>query len=237
MKNTPLKLLTIALSGALAAGVTLAQTPASPSPAPASKSGTTTTPPMDKAATPSGSMDKSAGSMNKSATPSAAMDKSSTSSSGSMNKSGAGSTGASLSAQDKKFVNTAAEAGAAEVAMGKLASERANSADVKSFGSRMVQDHQKAGDKLKSIASSKGATPPDKLSSKDQSELDKLGKLQGAAFDKEYVKVQTAAHKDAVSLFGSESKNGKDAELKDFASTTLPTLQDHLKMVQQLSGK
>ena len=152
-----------------------------------------------------------------------------------MNKSGNSTTRAAMSAQDKKFVNNAAEAGAAEVAMGKLASERASSADVKSFASRMVQDHEKAGDKLKSIASSKGATPPDKLSKKDQSELDKLGKLQGAAFDKEYVKVQLAAHKDAVSLFGSESKSGKDTELKDFASTTLPTLQDHLKMVQQLS--
>ena len=214
MKNIPLNLLTIAVSGALAAGVTLAQTPAAPSPAPANKSAT----PMDKSATPSAPMDKSN-------TPSAAP----------MNKSATGAMGAALTGQDRKFVNTAGEAGAAEVAMGKLASDRASSAEVKSFATRMVQDHQKAGEQLKSISSAKGATPPGQLSKKDQSELDKLGKLQGAAFDKEYVKVQLAAHKDAVALFGSESKSGKDAELKQFASNTLPTLQDHLKMVQQLS--
>jgi putative membrane protein len=145
------------------------------------------------------------------------------------------SANSTLSTQDRKFVNTAGEAGAAEVAMGQLAESRSSSADVKGFAARMVSDHQKAGDELKAIASAKGAPPPSALSKKDQSELDKLSKLQGSDFDKEYVKTQLSAHKSAVSLFGSESKSGKDAQLKQFASTTLPTLQDHLQMVQQLS--
>jgi putative membrane protein len=141
----------------------------------------------------------------------------------------------SLSAQDRKFVDTAAEAGAAEVAKGQLAESHSSSADVKGLAARMVSDHQKAGDELKSIAQIKGATPPAQLSKKDQADLDKLSKLRGADFDKAYIKSQLAAHKSAVSLFGSESKTGKDPELKQFASTTLPTLEDHLQMVQQLS--
>ena len=140
-----------------------------------------------------------------------------------------------LSAQDRKFVNTAAGAGAAEVAMGQLAEDHAGSADVKGFAARMVSDHQKAADELKSIAGAKGVTPPEQLSKKDQTDLDKLSKLHGGDFDKAYVKSQLSAHKDAVALFGSESKSGKDADLKQFASSTLPTLQDHLQMVQQLS--
>jgi putative membrane protein len=153
-------------------------------------------------------------------------------------KSVAGSmSAAGLNGQDRKFVNNAAEAGAAEIAMGKLASDHASSADVKSFAARMVADHQKAGDQLKLVASAKGVTPPDRLSKKDQSELDKLGRLKGVDFDKEYVKVQLAAHKDAVALFGSESKTGADADLKQFASATLPTLQDHLQLAQQLSAR
>jgi putative membrane protein len=111
---------------------------------------------------------------------------------------------AGLNGQDRKFVTSAAEAGAAEVAMGKLASDHASSTDVKSFAARMVTDHEKAGDQLKSIASAKDVTPPDRPSKKDQSELDKLSRLKGVDFDKEYVKVQLAAHKDAVALFGSE---------------------------------
>jgi putative membrane protein len=65
-----------------------------------------------------------------------------------------------LSAQDRKFVDAAAEAGAAEVAMGQLAESHSGSADVKGLAARMVSDHQKAGDELKSIAQAKGASPP-----------------------------------------------------------------------------
>jgi putative membrane protein len=140
-----------------------------------------------------------------------------------------------ISSHDRRFVTTAAEAGAAEVAMAELAKDHAASAAVKDFAARMVSDHEKAGDELKAIATSKGLEPSAQLSKKDQAGVDRLSKLQGPAFDKAYVNGQLAAHKDAVALFGSESKTGKDTDLKQFAASTLPTLQDHLQMVQQLA--
>ncbi len=146
-----------------------------------------------------------------------------------------GGNAAELAAQDRHFVTTAAEAGAAEVAMGKLAAERASSAEVKAFASHMVTDHTKAGDELKKVAGAKGAQLTEQPSAKDQRELDKLSKLQGADFDREYVKVQLAAHKDAVLLFKKEASAGRDSDLKQLASSTLPTLQEHLQRVQQLS--
>ena len=136
---------------------------------------------------------------------------------------------------DRSFADTAAQAGNAEVEMAKLAQEHAASADVKAFADRMVADHTKANQQLTSIATAQGITLPTKLSGKDQRELTKLGKLDGAAFDKEYVKSQVDAHKEAVKLFTKESKSGKDDELKNFAGTTLPTLEDHLSMVTTLS--
>ena len=143
--------------------------------------------------------------------------------------------GETLAHADRAFVQTAAEAGAAEVAMAKVAQQRAGSADVKSFADRMVTDHEKASAELASIAASKNLTVNDKLSSRDARELGKLQKLDGTSFDREYVKVQLGAHKDAVKLFSREADRGKDADLKNFATTTLPTLQDHLAMVTTLS--
>lgn len=140
-----------------------------------------------------------------------------------------------LSMQDRKFVETAGEAGAAEVEMAKVAMERADSSDVKSFASRMMSDHEKAGDDLEKIASSKGVNIDDHMSAKDRAELDRLHKLQGASFDREYVKSQLAAHKAAVALFDKQSKSGNDSELKQFAASTLLTLHDHLQLVQQLA--
>jgi putative membrane protein len=61
----------------------------------------------------------------------------------------------SLSVKDKTFMKKAAKGGMMEVAMGNLAEQNGQSDDVKSFGKRMVTDHSKANDELKSIAAQK----------------------------------------------------------------------------------
>ena len=140
-----------------------------------------------------------------------------------------------LNAYDRNFAKTAADAGNAEVTMGQLAKNRARSPDVRAFATRMVDDHQKAGQELHDLAARKSITLPSQLSTKDRSELDKLSRLQGEAFDAEYVKAQLLAHQEAVALFTAETQNGNDADLKQFASSTRPTLEEHLRMVQQLA--
>ena len=142
-----------------------------------------------------------------------------------------GSSASQVSATDRKFMNTAADAGMTEVEAGKLAQSKATNADVKSFGSRMVDDHSKANDKLKSIASAKNVTLPSAPGKAHQAALDKLGRSKD--FDKDFSAMMVKDHKEAVSLFQKESKS-KDAELAGFASSTLPTLQEHLKMAEEL---
>jgi putative membrane protein len=66
-----------------------------------------------------------------------------------------GGGGGSAGGADVKFVNMAARDGEAEVILGKLAAEKASSEDVKKFGQQMVDDHTKANEELKSIATSK----------------------------------------------------------------------------------
>jgi formate dehydrogenase assembly factor FdhD len=51
------------------------------------------------------------------------------------------------------------------------------------------------------------------------------------------MKMMVSDHKKDVAEFKKESKSGKDTDVKSFASTTLPTLQDHLKMAQDAAAK
>jgi putative membrane protein len=142
-----------------------------------------------------------------------------------------------MSAADKKFMMNAAMGGMEEVEMGKLAASNATNADVKAFGQRMVDDHTKANDQLKQLAQTKGVTLPTDMSKAQHADMTKLGKMTGDAFDHAYVKMMVKDHKKDVADFSKESKSGKDSDLKSWAGTTLPTLQDHLKMVQDMSGK
>ncbi|HEX4782437.1 MAG TPA: DUF4142 domain-containing protein [Usitatibacter sp.] len=137
---------------------------------------------------------------------------------------------ANVPAADKKFMEDAAVDGMTEVEAGKIAQGRASNADVKQFASRMVEDHTKAGDKLKSIASSKGVALPSGPDKKHQADLDKLSKSQN--FDRDYMDAMVKDHKKAVGDFEKQSKSAKDPDVKNFASSTLPTLQEHLKMAE-----
>ncbi len=162
------------------------------------------------------------------------------STSGSMSKMSTKTTTTSsskLSSSDTKFVKEAAIGGMEEVQLGQLAAQKASDPDVKSFGQKMVDDHSKANDQLKQLASQKGVTVASALPASKQKDVDQLSKLSGTAFDKKYVSMMVKDHKEDVAEFKKESTKAKDADVKSWASTTLPTLQDHLTMVEGISAK
>ena len=133
---------------------------------------------------------------------------------------------------DQTFVVNVAKDGMAEVELGKLATEKASRDDVKKFGQRMADDHSKANDELKSLAQTKGITLPSAVDAKDKAEHDRLAKLSGAPFDRAYMQHMVAGHRKAAAAFRTESKTGKDSDVKAWAAKTLPTIEEHLKMAQ-----
>jgi putative membrane protein len=143
---------------------------------------------------------------------------------------------AGISHKDRQFIVKAGQAGAAEIAAGQLAVSKSSNPDVKQFGQHMVQDHTKAGDELKQIAQSKSLAVPSDPDWSHRHLAAKLEKANASDFDKLYIKeAGVKDHKDAVKLFTDESKNGTDPELRAFAERTLPTIQDHYRMAQDLA--
>ena len=138
---------------------------------------------------------------------------------------------------DHAFVKEAAIGGMAEVDLGQLAASKAESPDVKQFGQRMVDDHSKANTELKSWASQKKVTLPTELDAKHKAEHARLEKLSGAAFDRAYMQSMVADHNKDVAAFMRESKAAKDPDLKAWAASTLPTLQEHQKMAKEINAK
>ena len=135
---------------------------------------------------------------------------------------------------DTQFAKKAAQGGMAEVKLGQLAQEKGTSDTVKKFGQRMVEDHTKAGDELKRAAAQDNITLPDTISAKDKGTYDELSKLSGAAFDRAYARDMVKDHEEDIADFNKEANGGKNAAIKDFATQTLPTLQDHLKEAKEM---
>ena len=131
----------------------------------------------------------------------------------------------SLSAKDRTFIHKAAKGGMMEVAMGNLAAQNGQSDDVKSFGKRMVTDHSKANEELKSIAAKKGV----KLPSKEPS-----GKWSS---DKAYMDMMVKDHEKDLAEFQDEANNGSDPDVKKFAEDTAKVVQEHLDLAKQTQSK
>lgn len=133
--------------------------------------------------------------------------------------------GSSLSEKDKTFMKKAAKGGMMEVAMGQVAEQKAQSEDVKSFGKRMVTDHGKANDELKSIASKKGFQLPSKEHS-----------IKWTS-DKAYIDAMVKDHEKDLAEFKEEANSGSDPDVKKFADDTAKMVQEHLDLAKETQGK
>jgi len=138
---------------------------------------------------------------------------------------------------DRTFIMEAAAGGMAEVQMGKLATEKASSEDVKRFGRMMVDDHTKANNELMKIAKDKQLMPPHALKPQAQETYDKLSKLSGEQFDRQYMQEMVEDHAKDVAEFKKASQSASDPDVKEFAASTLPTLQKHLDDAKDIHGK
>lgn len=137
---------------------------------------------------------------------------------------------------DQQFVERASAAGLAEVDLAKLALKHATSEDVKSFARHMIDDHSKANKELDRIADTKNLARATTMNKKHRALAEKLSGLTGADFDREYMKHMVSDHKEAVALFERAARDGQDPAIKEFASKTLPTLREHLKMARKIAG-
>jgi putative membrane protein len=130
-----------------------------------------------------------------------------------------------LSAKDKAFMKKAAKGGMMEVAMGRMAEQNAQSEDVKSFGKRMVTDHGKANDELKSVAAKKNVQLPSKEPTEKWTS------------DKAYMNAMVRDHEKDLAEFKAEANDGSDPDVKKFAEDTSKVIQEHLDLAKETHGK
>jgi putative membrane protein len=136
---------------------------------------------------------------------------------------------------DKAFAEKASMGSQMEIEAGKIALQKSSDEKVKAFAQQLINDHSKASDDLKSAAAEEGITLPSQLDAKHQGMLDKLNGLSGAQFDAAFKAQMIEDHKKDIAMFEKEAASGQSAVDK-FASATLPTLKQHLKMAEELPG-
>lgn len=119
-----------------------------------------------------------------------------------------------VSRADRDFVNDLTITNMAEIELGRMAAERAANAEVKRFGQMMVDDHTAAGNKLKPIATEHSIPMPADLDDEHRDLRERLSKLQGAEFDRAYMKAMVDGHEEVLGKLESRIDKERLAEYK-----------------------
>jgi putative membrane protein len=140
-----------------------------------------------------------------------------------------------IAPKTEDFIKEAAMSDMLEIEAAKIAQQKGNATE-KTFAAQMITDHTKTSSELKGMASGEmKAALPTSLDDSSQTQLAKLRDAKPKDFAAEYDPMQVSAHKDATSLFERYAKGGDDPKLKDWAGKTLPALQHHLEMAQDMN--
>ncbi len=142
-----------------------------------------------------------------------------------------------ISDQDKQFAEAALDADLMELKLSEMAVNKGFSPEVKELAQHMIEDHKKADALLKEMAVAKSIPMSTKLDDAQQKEYDKLSDKAGEDFDKSYTDYMVSHHKKTIDLYEKETKKGENTELRAFATNTLPTLNHHRNLSQDLCSK
>ena len=142
-----------------------------------------------------------------------------------------GASQAKLNQADERMMKQFAQSHLSEIALGKLAQEKAQSNEVKSFAKKMLDDQTKAHEELKQLAQSKGVVLPVEADRQQQSVEKKLAALSAEKFDRQYMQHEsTRALKDTHRLLERIGSKAEDADLKSYAIKTISTVESHQQL-------
>ena len=136
---------------------------------------------------------------------------------------------------DDSFLIKTAACEHACIEIAKMGEKKATNAKVKDFATRMAKDHKLAYDRMGEVAKNRKVAIVAGFEKDTKAEVERLDKLSGAEFDREFLKWVITSHKDSIARFEAQSNNGKEEEIRKFAKDTLPGLRAYLKEAEELS--
>jgi putative membrane protein len=138
---------------------------------------------------------------------------------------------------DREFVEDMIAGGNAEVELGRLVEDKSKNREVRQFAAMLVEDHTKAGTDLKQVATTANIEPmPADAGARDEHNdlMERLGKLSGEEFDREYIKAMVDKHEKTVDTVEEKADGPSNDHVKQWAAKTLPTLKKHLEQAKQI---
>jgi putative membrane protein len=139
--------------------------------------------------------------------------------------------------QDRLFVYEVTSSQKAEIALGRVATERAESEKTKEFGARMIADHQRAEQEVAQLALEAAVQPLERMPAVHADKAQHIAQLTGKDFDRTYITYMLKDHIKDITEFERASKELTNPQIREWAAATLPVLKAHLKMAKNVADE
>ncbi len=142
-------------------------------------------------------------------------------------------------ANAQQYVALASGGDMFEIQSARIALQKGESAEVRGLAQMILADHQRSSTELGEAGAQAQppVTPAPVLSPSQQSSLEALQRAQGAAFDREYLRQQVAAHQEALDMAAAYARGGDSGPLRRHAASTIAAVQTHLSRARRLEGE
>lgn len=137
-------------------------------------------------------------------------------------------------ADTRDFLTKAMQGDNSETRLGEFAAKQGRGRDVRAFGMMLARDHRQAKREALAVARRHGVAGTDEMADEARAEYAKLGRLRGAAFDREFARYMVEDHRKDIADFQTEAASRDPADVRRLARTTIPTLRQHLATAQHL---
>jgi putative membrane protein len=139
-------------------------------------------------------------------------------------------------AQDEDpFMSQAAQDGMAKIQWAYLALQNSQNEQVKLYAQQILSDYANSQNDLIFIANQHAVILPQELAPKDRDTFEALSQLQGAAFDKAYMKAMLTGRQAELSKFKQDAAKAGTPGIAEWANQTLPALQNDLKEAKKIA--
>jgi len=138
---------------------------------------------------------------------------------------------------DDQFLKDQVAGNQDEIEVAKLAKNKSTDKEIKSIAQYLVEEHSKALDKLRKMASAKNLTVVSAASDEAKSTISSLESKKANEFDKAWCEKLIDKHKSTISKYESAATSVSNNDLKSFINETLPKLRMHLDKLMAYHGK
>ena len=134
------------------------------------------------------------------------------------------------------FLDQAAGGQQSEIELGQLAVQKAANEQVKQFGARMVQDHQKAQQEIRQLATKEGVSLRMQSNEQQQRQKAQLSQLSGKEFDRAYIMFMLRDHTKNMKHFGQHALVEPNQEVRQWTASALPVIKEHLEKIKTIAA-